>query len=155
MVQVTIRKIEIEDIPACTSILRSLPQWFGIEQAILNYEQSLNDLDGYVAEDGSSIVGFVGLKRYGAFSIEIHIIGIQPERRSSGIGKKLLEYVEENATTPSTRLLHTKTLAPSSPDENFAETRLFWKSSGYIPMEANELWGTDNPCQIMVKPIRS
>jgi hypothetical protein len=69
MVPITIRKIKKEDIPACTSILRSLPQWFGIEQAILKYEQNLTELDGYVAEDGSSIVGFAGLKRYGTFSM--------------------------------------------------------------------------------------
>lgn len=113
MVPITIRKIKKEDIPACTSILRSLPQWFGIEQAILNYEQSLTDLDGYVAEGGSAIVGFVGLKRCETCSIEINVIGVQPELRHSGIGRTLLEYVEANATTPSTRLLHTKTIAPS------------------------------------------
>ena len=153
MTQITIRKIGADDIPACTSILRSLPQWFGIEQSILEYEQNLHELDGYVAEDDNSIVGFVGLKRYGTFSIEIDVIGVQPQLRGSGIGRALLVHVEANATTPSTRLLHMKTLSPSDPDKNYAETRAFWEANGYIPMDAHELWGRDNPCQVMVKPI--
>ncbi len=153
MGQIAIRKIEKEDIPACTSILRSLPLWFGFEQSILEYEQNLTDLDGYVAEDSSSFVGFVGLKRYGTLSIEIDVIGVQPQLRRSGIGRTLLEYVEANATTPSTRLLHMKTLAPSDPDENYADTRAFWEANGYIPMDAHQLWGEGNPCQVMVKPI--
>ncbi len=153
MARTTIRKIEKQDIPACTRILRNLAQWFGIEQAILNYEQSLTDLDGYIAEIDSSVVGFVGLKRYGAYSIEINVIAVQPLVRHSGIGKALLEYVEAKATTPSTKLLHTKTIAPSSPDENYAETRLFWEAVGFSPMDELELWAEHNPCQVMVKPI--
>jgi|TARA_B100000315_G_scaffold260869_1_gene326619 N-acetylglutamate synthase-like GNAT family acetyltransferase len=150
---ISVRKIQKEDIPRCGAILRRLPQWFGIEASILEYEQNLRALDGYVAERDKSIVGFVGLKRYGDFSIEIDVVGVVPDLRRSGIGRRLLEHIEEHATTASTRLLHMKTLAPSDPDKNYADTRAFWEACGYIPMDAHELWGNENPCQVMVKPF--
>lgn len=149
----TVRSIKTEDIPACIKILRNLPQWFGIEESILEYGQNLRSLDGFVAEHEGSIVGFVGLKRYGQFSIEIDVVGVQPDLRRSGVGRTLLKYVETNAITPLTRLLHMKTLAPSDPDENYAQTRAFWEANGYIAMDAHNLWGEANPCQVMVKPI--
>ena len=62
MHSINIRKINTDDICACTSILRSLPNWFGIEESILEYERNLASLDGYVAEADATIVGFVGLR---------------------------------------------------------------------------------------------
>jgi len=140
--EINVRKIQVEDIPKCGAILRRLSQWFGIEAAILEYEQNLQALDGYVAERASSIVGFVGFKRYGDFSIEIDVIGVEPDLHWSGIGRKLLEHIEEHATTASTKLLHMKTLAPSHPHKNCAETRAFWEASGHIPMDAHEKQAT-------------
>jgi N-acetylglutamate synthase-like GNAT family acetyltransferase len=154
MHKIKIRKLISTDVPKCGAVLRSLPQWFGIEQAIQEYEQDLENLDGFVALLDESIVGFVGLKRYGKYAIEINVIGVLPDQRRRGIGKQLLNHVEENTTTPETKLLHMKTLAPSDPDPNYAETRAFWESRGYMPMDAHLLWGNENPCQVMVKPIQ-
>jgi N-acetylglutamate synthase-like GNAT family acetyltransferase len=153
MSEIYIRNLIATDVPKCGAILRSLPQWFGIEQAIQEYEHDLASLDGYVALLGQQVVAFVGLKRYGKYAIEINVIGVSPDERRKGIGKRLLTYVENDATTPDTKLLHMKTLAPSDPDPSYAETRAFWESRGYIPMDAHLLWGDDNPCQVMVKPI--
>ena len=153
MLSINIRKINADDIDACTFILRSLPDWFGIEESILEYERNLASLDGYVTEVNATIVGFVGLKRYGEYAIEIDIIGIKPEFHRKGIGKQLLDYIELYATNPSTKFLHTKTLAPSHPDPNYAETRAFWEANGYIPMDVHNLWGAENPCQVMVKSL--
>ncbi|MGI9036466.1 MAG: GNAT family N-acetyltransferase [Pyrinomonadaceae bacterium] len=125
--------------------------WFGIEESILEYERNLANFDGYVAEIETIIVGFAALKRYGGYAIEIDVIGVKPELRRKGIGKKLLAHVESNAVNSLTKFLHTKTLAPSNPDPNYAETRAFWEANGYIPMDAHKLWGPENPCQVMVK----
>ncbi len=46
-----------------------------------------------------------------------------------------------------------KTLAPSDADPNYAETRAFWVAKGYLPMDAHLLWGTENPCEVRVKPL--
>ena len=151
---IEIRKLQIGDGETCGEILRRLPQWFGIESAIQEYKANLRALDGYCAVKDSKLVGFVGLKRYGDSSIEVDVIGVDPEHRRSGIGRALLKHVEENATTGLTKLLHMKTLAPSDPDLNYVETRMFWEASGFIPMDAHDLWGDENPCQVMVKPFQ-
>ena len=153
-IETKIRSLLAPDIQKCGAILRSLPQWFGIEESILEYERDLTNLDGYAACSGDTIIGFVGLKRYGKHAIEINVIGISPALRNKGVGRKLLAHVEENALSPETRLLHMKTLAPSDPNPSYAETRAFWESNGYIPMDAHLLWGSDNPCQVMVKPLQ-
>ena len=153
MDNIHVRKITQKDIPQCLSILRELPKWFGIEQSILAYGTDLETLDGYVAVLKGELVGFVGLKRYGAYSIEINVIGVRPTSRGKGIGTTLLKQVEVKARTQEIKLLHVKTLAPSDPDPNYVETRAFWEAKGYIPMDSHLLWGPENPCQVMVKPL--
>ncbi len=68
-IEVKIRPLVFTDIRVCGAILRSLPQWFGIEESIQEYEQDLKNLDGYVALSENTIIGFVGLKRYGKHHI--------------------------------------------------------------------------------------
>ena len=36
--EISVRKIQVEDIPKCGAVLRRLPQWFGTEESILEYE---------------------------------------------------------------------------------------------------------------------
>lgn len=129
-----------------------LPQWFGIEDSIVEYGQNLEALDGFVAEDRGEVVGFVGLKRYGDQAVEIDVIGVRPHLRGSGIGTRLIEAVESNSGS-AIRLIHMKTLAPSDPDPNYAETRAFWLARGFVPMDAHELWGPENPCLVMAKAV--
>jgi N-acetylglutamate synthase-like GNAT family acetyltransferase len=148
-----VRGLTSADISQCVAVLRELPPWFGIEESILDYARDLETLDGYVAVQDGEVVGFVGLKRYGAHSIEINVIGVRPAHRGGGIGTALLAHVEADATTSETRLLHMKTLAPSHADPNYSETRAFWEARGYLPMDAHLLWGPENPCQVMVKPM--
>jgi RimJ/RimL family protein N-acetyltransferase len=148
-----LRALTQADIPQCVAVLRELPQWFGIEDAILDYAKDLETLDGYVAALAGEVVGFVGLKRYGDQSVEINVIGVRPAHRGRGLGTSLLQHVEAHATTAETQLLHMKTLAPSHSDPNYAQTRAFWEARGFLPMDAHLLWGPENPCQVMVKPL--
>ena len=151
--EIQLRGLAKTDISHCVAVLQELPQWFGIEESILEYADDLDSLDGYVAEVAGEIVGFVGLKRYGEQSVEINVIGVRPAFRGKGVGTSLLKHVESNATTAETRLLHMKTLAPSHADPNYVQTRAFWEARGYLPMDAHLLWGPMNPCQVMVKPL--
>jgi GNAT superfamily N-acetyltransferase len=149
---IRVRKMETADIEACVGILRALPQWFGIESAIVEYGRDLADLDGFVALDDKDLVGFVGLKRYGEESLEINVIGVVPGYRGTGVGTLLLNRVQTELDD-AVRLLHMKTLAPSHPDPNYEETRAFWKAKGFVAMDAHGLWGDENPCLVMVKPV--
>ena len=151
---IKIRDIEATDIDACVGVLRALPQWFGIETAIVEYGEDLKSLDGYVALDDEELVGFVGLKRYGGESGEVNVIGVLPGYRGLGIGTMLLNKVQEGLDE-TVQLLHMKTLAPSHSDPNYVETRAFWEAKGFIPMDVHGLWGEENPCLVMVKPLRA
>jgi GNAT superfamily N-acetyltransferase len=147
-----IRLLTPSDIPACDTILHSLPDWFGIEEAIIRYVHHLESLDGYVAEEDGQVVGLIGLLRHNPQSVEIEVMAVRPEHRGKGIGRALVREVENSLKGQERVVLHTKTLSPSDPDTFYAETRAFWKAVGFIPLEENLLWGKENPCLMLVKP---
>lgn len=43
-------------------ILRTLPSWFGIEEALQEYVQDVERLPTFVARDGQTIVGFITIR---------------------------------------------------------------------------------------------
>ena len=48
-----------------------------------------------------------------------------------------------------------KTLGPSHPDAGYRDTRRFYRACGFLAVEElHELWDEDNPCLLMVKPLR-
>ena len=59
----------------CAPILRALPQWFGIEQATLQYIQDIETLPTLTAWVGERAVGFVSFKQHNAYSAEVHVMG--------------------------------------------------------------------------------
>jgi hypothetical protein len=61
--------------------------------------------------------------------------------------------IEADARRSGVRLLEVKTLGPSHPDLGYARTRHFYETIGFLPLEETDLWGEQNPCLIMVKPL--
>jgi GNAT superfamily N-acetyltransferase len=150
---VTIEPLRTEHIESCVAIMQRLPAWFGIEQAIVNYAQDLTSCDGFVATIDRDVTGFIGLKRFGANSIEVNVMGVLPEHRRKGIGTQLLRAVEEEALRSGVGFLHTKTLSPSVVDEAYEQTRAFWKAEGFIALDEHMLWGPSNPCLVLIKVL--
>lgn len=149
-----IRPLTLADLPACERILRSLPDWFGLEDAIQRYVAHLHSLDGYTAEVESQVVGFIGLLRHNVGSVEIDVIAVSPDHHSQGLGAALVQAVEDSLYNSRPLILHTKTLGPSEPDPFYANTRKFWAAMGFLPTEETTLfWGEANPCLILVKPL--
>lgn len=140
--------------PACVAILRLLPEWFGIEQAILNYEKEIEHLPTFLAKANQQVLGFLSLKQHTPFSAEIYVMGVRPELHHQGIGRRLVETAEAHAREMNIEYLQVKTLGPSAPDENYARTRLFYQALGYRPMEEfTQIWDENNPCLILVKRL--
>ena len=48
---------------ACEAVLRSLPEWFGIESALLAYARNTAELSTFVALNNDGLVGFVSLRK--------------------------------------------------------------------------------------------
>ena len=48
----------------CEAILRSLPQWFGIERALLMYARDSSTMPTFALQDGSELMGFLTLREH-------------------------------------------------------------------------------------------
>jgi GNAT superfamily N-acetyltransferase len=134
----------------CIPLLRSLPDWFGLEEAILDYERQVESLPTFLANTDGSVVGFLSLKQHNEFLV----MAVHPDFHQRGIGRALVDAAEAHARSLGIEYLQVKTLGPSRPDEQYAGTRLFYAVLGYRPLEEFTcIWDADNPCLVLVKRI--
>ena len=115
-------------------ILRTLPNWFGIEEALQEYVQDVERLRPS-SRDGQTIVGFITLREHFPAACEVHCFAIHAAARGRGIGRSLHSYVESWLAHTGVRFLQVKTLSASSPSNEYAQTRAFYVAIGYYPME--------------------
>ncbi|WP_032122999.1 GNAT family N-acetyltransferase [Clostridium amazonitimonense] len=135
-------------------ILRALPEWFGIEEAIVEYTNGVKNSDLYVAYLVDTPVGFISIKHNNIYTSEIYVMAILKEYQGNGIGRKLLETAQEELIKNKVKFLMVKTLGDSHPDNNYKRTRGFYNAIGFYPLEEiKEIWGEENPCLIMLKAM--
>jgi N-acetylglutamate synthase-like GNAT family acetyltransferase len=136
----------------CVPILRMLPDWFGIEAAILEYEREIERLPTFLAKADGQALGFLSLKQHNRFSAEIHVMAVRPDVQCGGIGRTLVEAAEVHARGLGVEYMQVKTLGPSNPDPGYAGTRAFYEKMGFRPLEEfKQIWDENNPCLVMVK----
>ncbi len=147
----------VQPSEACQKILGCLPEWFGIESAVKQFVIDAANMPGWLAMNANNeTVGFVSIHLHNPFSAEVHVMGVLPQLHHHGIGRKLMSAAEAWLCTQKIEYLQVKTLAPSDPDPGYTRTRAFYTSIGFRPLEETTLlWGTDNPCLIMVKRLMS
>ena len=135
-------------------ILRALPAWFGLEQAILDYAAAAPDLDTWSVRDADRAVGFLAIKSHGPKSAELHVMGVLHEHQRAGLGSQLVETAEAWLRDRGTLFLQVKTLSPSCENEPYARTRAFYEAQGFVALEEfPTLWGEENPCLVYVKSL--
>lgn len=156
-------------------ILRALPDWFGIEESIVNYVKEMDDLPVFLALDvnpgtggtrgtdgtgetgraaGAGVLGFLSIKQHFDHAAEIHLIAVRAEHHRAGLGRALLLAVEDWLRARSVEFLQVKTLSPSRECEHYARTRKFYEAMGFRALEEfSTLWGERNPCLVMIKSI--
>ncbi len=138
----------------CEPILRSLPEWFGIERTILQYVKDIEAMPTLIAETDGQIAGFLTIKQHNEYSAEVHVMAVRSEKHRKGVGRKLIQHAEAYLRRDGVEFLQVKTLGPSRPDERYAGTRVFYAAMGFRPIEEfAELWDRDNPCLLMVKRL--
>jgi GNAT superfamily N-acetyltransferase len=143
-------------------LLRSLPDWFGIESSIVDYVASAAKLPTYLAwpardQDApgaeDQAVGALLATRHFPAAAEIYLMAVDPAVHRRGVGRAMVEALERDLARDSVRLLQVKTLGPSDPDEGYQKTRLFYQAMGFEPLEEiTGLW-PGNPSLIMVKAL--
>jgi len=79
----------------CEPILRSLPDWFGIEVAIVQYVAEIDHLPTFLARDGDQVSGFLSLKQHNPYSAEVFVMGVRQEMHRRGTGRALIGRAEE------------------------------------------------------------
>ncbi len=138
----------------CEAVLRSLPDWFGIEEAIKHYAQEIDRLPTFLVMDGDRSLGFLSIKIHNPYSAELYVMGVRQEAHRQGIGRALVGRAETFLREQGIEYLQVKTLGPSRPNEHYARTRAFYLAMGFRPIEEFfEIWNAENPCLLMVKKI--
>ncbi len=153
LLQLAIRQLKTGEHLACDQILRSLPEWFGIEQAIVDYVLDLQAMETWIAEVAGTPVGFLTINQRNESSAEIHVMAVVDKFHGRGCGRQLVEHAEHVLHSRSVEFLQVKTLGPSRESVHYERTRGFYNHLGFRPLEENALWGDTNPCLIMVKHL--
>ena len=159
------RRIEPDDIsirgpvrsvePECERILRSLPEWFGIEPSLIEYVRNTSRFPTFVAEVRGEIVAFATLIEHFPTSWDVHCIAVDAAFRGQGIGKHLHDHIEKWLFDRGVLVLQVKTIAASHPSRAYAETRAFYAAAGYVPVEIfPRLWASHLPVLQMIKTLR-
>jgi GNAT superfamily N-acetyltransferase len=135
-------------------LLARLPKWFGMEESNRAYVDAARTLPSYAALTDGEAVGVCLLRRHNPASVEIELIAVDPDRHRGGIGRAILHRVETDLRATGVRLLSVKTFGPSGVSPEYERTRAFYVATGFVPLEERtDIWGPDNPCLIMVKPL--
>ena len=150
---ISIRILSPGESRHCEAILRALPDWFGIESALVDYVRSTEALPTFLAEHAGVVAGFLTLKVHNGSSAEIYVMGVRPEQHRCGIGRALVRQAEAHLRAEGIEFLQVKTLGPSRPWEPYERTRRFYEQMGFRPLEENHLWGEESPCLILVKHL--
>ncbi|HET7657135.1 MAG TPA: GNAT family N-acetyltransferase [Bacillales bacterium] len=154
--RIRIKQIDDPDVKQTIteSVLRELPEWFGIESALVEYIERSKLTIFYAALNNGELAGFISITENFKETAEIYVMGVRKANHRKGIGGMLVDRAERDLKKRGFRLLEVKTLSGSHPDENYKRTRAFYKAIGFLPLdEQKELWDPQNPCLIMVKWI--
>lgn len=142
------------DMQSCERVLRALPDYFGIEEALVQYLKEIENMPTFLASIKGKIVGFLAINRHTKVSAEIHVMGVLPEEHGKGIGAAMVNAAERHLKQDGVELLEVKTLGESHPDKNYARTRGFYLAQGFRPLEEiPDFWGKGLPTLFMVKPL--
>ncbi len=140
----------------CEAILRSLPRWFGIEAALQQYASNTERFPTFVVREDGSAIAFVTLQEHFPTSWEVHCIAVDAAHRGRGVGRALQAHIEAWLLVRGAKFIQVKTLAASHASAEYAETRQFYFSLGYVAHEVfPELWAKHLPVLQMVKVLQN
>lgn len=138
----------------CEAILRSLPQWFGIEEALVQYVSDTAVFPTFAIESGGQLEAFLSLRQHFPKAWEVHCMAVRADARRRGYGKALMTHAENWLVERGGDVLQVKTVAQKKATSPYDETRPFYYAMGFTPLEVfPELWAPQNPCLQLVKFI--
>jgi len=135
-------------------ILRSLPEWFGIDEAIAHYVAQSAILESHIAVDEhGATIGVVLVERHFPESAEIALIAVHGSHRGAGVGRLLIRSAETSLMADDCAFLEAHTVGPSYEHKGYAATRAFYKSVGFSPLHEFDALDWDGPTLVMIKKL--
>lgn len=135
-------------------VLRALPEWFGLEDSIVEYCEESEKLPMAVLTLDEKPIGFCSLKVNYGINCDLYVLGILPGYHRTGLGQKMVAFIERYCCDNEIPYMSVKTLSERHPDEFYARTRKFYEKCGFVAFEEfPELWGKENPCLLMIKRV--
>ena len=134
-------------------ILEALPDWFEVPESIERYIAESAMQPCFAAFDGDRPTGFLFLKRTGADTAELAVMGVLKEYHRHGIGRELFSAAREYAVAAGYAFLQVKTVRMGVYPE-YDVTNRFYRALGFREFEViPAIWGPENPCQIYVMTL--
>ena len=148
-----IRPLQLRDADECDAIIAGLPDWFGNADGIRDAAAAVRTHEGLVAEDDRGVAGFLTLVHPYPTTSEVSWMAVRRDRHRTGVGTALLEAALDLLRTRDVRLLTVKTLSDrEDPGAEYAQTRAFYLASGFVAVTELDIWGPENPCQLLARP---
>lgn len=138
----------------CAEVLATLPEWFGLPASNAAYAADAEALPTWVARAEGAEAALMILKPHFATALEIHVLAVRRDLRGRGLGRALVETAVAEARREGRPMLTVKTRGPSLPYAPYEETRAFYEACGFLALEEIiEVWGPENPCLLMARPL--
>ena len=145
-------KDEEQKMAVVAEVLKDLPEWFGMPESTQAYIEGAKDLQVWAAYQEGDLLGFVSLSYSSEDCAEIDCLDVKKAHQGRGIGSQLLATLESEACK-KVDYLQVKTVAEGS-NKDYDRTNIFYRSLGFKKLEIfPQLWGPQNPCQILIKKI--
>ena len=98
-------------------ILRSLPEWFGIEDAIRSYVADAGSAESHLAMRDGEVIGVALVQERFSRSAELTLIAVHADHRHRGAGFALVEAVASSLARRGFAVLEVHTVGPSYEDD--------------------------------------
>lgn len=136
------------------TVLSSLPDWFGIEEAAREYIEKSAEMPFYAVFSGTQPIGFAALLRHFEMSAEIYVMGLDSRFHRMGLGAGMINALKQYCRDRGIQYLQVKTLDQSAGSPQYDCTRAFYLAQDFQPLEClPKLWDPGNPCLIMIQKI--
>lgn len=142
------------DAEACDAIVRGLPDWFGLQEGIEECAAAVRSHAGLVAIDEGRLSGFLTYERRTSTWWEITWIATRVDLRGTGVGTRLVDGLLDRLPDDARAVL-VRTLSDrdGDPGPEYAATRAFYLARGFVPVAELDIWGPENPCQLLARPV--
>ena len=138
----------------CAELLATVPHWFGMSEANEEYRRVADRCPTLVARDDGRAIGFATVVHHSPHAVELHVMAVHPDHPRQGLGRRLVESVEQRLRAEGVEYLQVKTLSASAGDEPYLRTLAFYVALGFrVLEEMPSLWDADNPAVLLVKRL--